>query len=123
MAIPDHLAASAARTTVIAQIEDVEAVNAIDAIAAVAGIDALFVGRIDLTLALGCESPDDPRVVDAVERIVVACVAAARPVGMFVTRTADVALWRAKGVRLFLLQSDHAFLRSGAATLRASSGL
>ena len=123
VAIPDHLAASAARTTVIAQIEDVEAVNAIDAIAAVAGIDALFVGRIDLTLALGCESPDDPRVVDAVERIVVACVAAARPVGMFVTRTADVALWRAKGVRLFLLQSDHAFLRSGAATLRASSGL
>lgn len=121
--IPDHLAASEARTTVIAQIEDVEALDAIDAIAAVDGIDALFIGRIDLTLALGCVSPDDPRVTDAVERIVLACVGAGRSVGMFVSRAEEVALWRAKGVRLFLLQSDHAFLRSGAAALRQSAGL
>lgn len=122
-AIRDHLAASAARTTVIAQVEDIEAVEAIDAIAAVAGIDALFIGLIDLTIALGCDTADDPRVIGTVERIVAACVAAGRPVGMFVTRAADVAPWRAKGVRLFLLQSDHAFLRSGAAALRESAGL
>lgn len=122
-AMADHLAASAARTVVIAQIEDVEALDAIDAIAAVDGIDALFIGRIDLTIALGCDSPDDPRVIDAVERIVAACVAAARPVGMFVSRVADVPQWRAKGVRLFLLESDHVFLRNGAAALRQSAGL
>ena len=123
VAMADHLAASAARTVVIAQIEDVEALDAIAAIAAVDGIDALFIGRIDLTIALGCDSPDDPRVIDAVERIVAACVAAARPVGMYVSRSADVPSWRAKGVGLFLLESDHAFLRGGAAALRRSTGL
>jgi len=122
-AMADHLNMSAARTVVVAQIEDVEALEAIDAIAAVDGIDALFIGRIDLTIALGCDSPDDPRVIDAVERIVAACVAAARPVGMYVSRATDCPSWRAKGVGLFLLESDHAFLRGGAAALRRSTGL
>lgn len=121
--IPEHLAETARRTVVIAQIEDVEAVDAIDAISAIEGIDALFVGRIDLTIALGCDDPDDAKVIDAVDRIVASCVAAKRPVGMFVARVSDVGMWREKGVRLFLLQSDHAFLRSGAAALRQSAGL
>ena len=122
-AIPDHLRLSAAHTTVIAQIEDAEALDEIDAIAAVEGVDALFVGRIDLTISLGCSSPDDPRVVDAVETIVAACRRAGRPVGMFVSRPSDVAHWRVKGASLFLLASDHAFILSGAMRLRSDSGL
>ena len=122
-AMPDHKRDSAAKTVVVAQIEDVEALNEIDAIAAVEGIDALFIGRIDLTVALGCESPDDPRVIAAVDKIVAACVAARRPVGMFLSRPADVAEWRAKGATLFLLGSDHNFVRSGAQAMRASAGL
>lgn len=121
--MPDHKAASAAKTVVIAQIEDVEALEEIDQIAAVEGIDALFVGRIDLTVSLGCESPDDERVIAAVNRIVAACIAAGRPVGMFVSRTSDVAMWRDKGATLFLLGSDHGFVRDGAKALRAASGL
>ena len=123
VSMPDHKAASAARTVVIAQIEDAEALDEIDAIAAVEGIDALFVGRIDLTVSLGCESPDDPKVIAAVERIVAACVASNRPVGMFVSRTSDVAIWREKGATLFLLGSDHGFVREGAKALRVASGL
>jgi 2-keto-3-deoxy-L-rhamnonate aldolase RhmA len=65
--IGEHPANSRTRTTVIAQIEDAEALDEIEAIAAVEGIDALFVGRIDLTISLGCTSPDDPRVVAAVD--------------------------------------------------------
>jgi staphyloferrin B biosynthesis citrate synthase len=118
-----HKAASAAKTIVVAQIEDAEALDEIDAIAAVSGIDALFVGRIDLTVSLGCDSPDDPAVVAAVERIVAACVAAGRPVGMFVSRASDVPAWQAKGARLFLLGSDHGFVRDGANALRAAAGL
>ena len=121
--MPDHKAASAAKTVVIAQIEDVEALEEIDEIAAVEGIDALFVGRIDLTVSLGCESPDEERVIAAVNRIVAACVAAGRPVGMFVSRTSDVAMWREKGATLFLLGSDHGFVRDGAKALRAAAGL
>lgn len=122
-AIPDHLADSASSTTVIAQIEDREALASIDAIAAVPGLDALFVGRIDLTISLGCTSPDDPRVIAAVELILAACRRAGRASGMFVSRPADVEHWRGQGASLFLLGSDHGFLRSGAQALRASAGM
>lgn len=116
--IPEHLAASAERAVVVAQIEDVEALDEVDAIAATPGIDALFVGRIDLTIALGATSPDDPRVIEAVDRVVAAGRAAGRPVGMFVPRDADVGGWRGKGATLFLQSSDHGFLRAGAGALR-----
>lgn len=121
--IPQHMAASAARTTVIAQIEDAEALDQIDAIAAVEGIDALFVGRIDLTISLGCTSPDDPKVLAAVDLILAACRRAGRASGMFTSRVADAAHWREKGASLFLLASDHNFLRSGAQAMRMESGL
>lgn len=123
VSMTDHLAASAARTVVIAQIEDAEALDEIDAIAAVAGIDALFVGRIDLTVSLGCASPDDPRVVAAVERIVDACRNAGRASGMFLPRVTDVGHWRDRGASLFLLASDHSFIRAGAKAMRLDAKL
>ena len=121
-AIADHLAASAARSVVIAQVEDLEALDAIDAIATVPGIDALFIGRIDLTIALGCTSPDDPKVLAAVDRILAACRAAGQICGMFTQRPADVQMWRQKGGSFFLLGSDHGFLREGAANLARAAG-
>jgi 2-keto-3-deoxy-L-rhamnonate aldolase RhmA len=117
----DHLAASATRTVVVAQIEDPEAVDAIDAIAAVPGLDALFVGRVDLTVAYGADSQDDPRVVKAVEAV---CAAGRRhgvPVGMFLARASDIPHWRAQGATLFLLGSDHGFMLAGAAALIAAA--
>ena len=75
---------------VIAQIEDVEGVDNIDAIARVEGIDALFIGRADLTIAYDAETPDDAVVVDAVDRIVAAGKAAGRTTGMFLGRVGDV---------------------------------
>jgi 2-keto-3-deoxy-L-rhamnonate aldolase RhmA len=103
--------------TIIAQIEDHEAVDAIDDIAAIDGIDALFIGRADLTISYEAETPDDPRVVAAVDRICAAAKAAGRTVGMFLPRVTDVPAWRAKGASLFLLQSDHDFLLAGARSL------
>lgn len=121
--IPDHLAASAATSICIAQIEDLEALDNIEAIAAVDGIDALFIGRIDLTIALGCTSPDDPKVIDAIEKIFAATAKAGRPAGMFTSRPADASLWRGRGATLFLLASDHNFIRDGARSLRLAAGL
>ena len=103
--------------TIIAQIEDVEAVEAIEEIAAVEGIDALFIGRADLTISYAAETPDDPVVIAAVDRICVAAKAAGRTVGMFLGRVGDVPEWRAKGASLFVLQSDQEFLLKGAAAL------
>jgi 2-keto-3-deoxy-L-rhamnonate aldolase RhmA len=111
--------ADAAHVCVIAQIEDAEALDEIEAIAAVKGLDALFVGRADLTVSLDAASGDDPVVVAAVERICAAGVSAGRPIGMFLARPGDAQGWKAKGATLFILASDHEFLLSGAAALAA----
>ena len=103
--------------TIIAQIEDIEGVDNIDSIAAVAGIDALFIGRADLTSSYAAETPDDAIVVEAVDRIVAAGKAAGRTTGMFLGRNGDVPMWRKKGASLFILGSDHDFLLQGAAKL------
>ncbi len=109
-----HRANSAERTVVVAQIEDPEAVDAVEAIANVVGLDALFVGRVDLTLGYGAESQDDPRVLAAVERVCAAGLAAGMPVGMFLARLEDVAYWRGRGASFFLLGSDQGFILAGA---------
>ena len=110
----DHQVASAGRTVVIVQIEDPEAVDEIDAIAQVEGVDALFVGRVDLTVAFGAKSQDDDRVIASVDTVCAAGHQHGRPIGMFLARIDDVPAWHAKGASLFLLGSDHTFLLAGA---------
>lgn len=114
--MPAHRAAAKA-VIVIAQIEDVEGVDDIEAIAAVKGLDALFIGRADLTIAYDAPTPDDATVVDAVDRIVRVGKAAGRTTGMFLGRVTDVPLWRDKGSSLFILGSDQEFLLQGAERL------
>lgn len=118
----DILQAAKTQVSVVAQIEDPEALDEIDAIAAIPGIDCLFVGRADLTVALGAASPKDDIVLDAVERILEACRQHDRACGMFVADLAEIPEWRRKGASLFLLQSDHAMMMAGAKQLRASVG-
>lgn len=117
----DYLAQAAAETTVIAQIEDLDAMDVLDEIAAVDGIDSLFIGRIDLTVAMGAASPADPAVLDIVETICAAGRRAGRAVGMFVPDIAEVPRWRDAGATLFLLGSDQGFLKAGAQNLVAQA--
>ena len=118
-ALTDHLRDSADQTAVIAQVEDVEALEDIDAMAQVSGIDCLFVGRIDLTVALGAATPNDAVVVKAVDEICAAGKRHGRAIGMFVADPAEASVWREKGASLFLLSSDHSFLKAGARELAA----
>ena len=115
----EHIANSAAETVLVAQIEDLEALDAIDEIASVEGLDCLFIGRIDLTVALGAASPSDKVVIDAVERICRAATDRGRRVGMFVGNVEEVPRWQECGANLFLLSSDHSFILRGAADLVA----
>jgi 2-keto-3-deoxy-L-rhamnonate aldolase RhmA len=98
---------------VIAQIEDLAALDVIDDIAAVDGIDCLFIGTMDLAVALGCSSPKDEPVVHAANRICAAANKANRRIGIFVADLNDVDYWRAQGVTLFLLGSEHGFIKAG----------
>jgi 2-keto-3-deoxy-L-rhamnonate aldolase RhmA len=110
---------AAQATVVVAQVEDASALDAIDDILAVDGIDCFFIGRADLAVSLGATSIVAPVVVDATHRIVDAAQRAGRRTGMFVGDLAEVPAWVELGVTLFLLESDHAFLLSGAASLRS----
>ena len=119
-AIADQLRESAEQTTIIAQVEDLEVLDVIDAIAAVDRVDCLFIGRIDLTVALGKTDPNDPVIVDAVAANYAAGKKAGTAVGMFVADLAEAKQWQDHGASLFLLQSDQSFLLAGAAKLAAA---
>lgn len=101
------------KNALIAQIEDLAALDVIDDIAAVEGIDCLFIGTMDLAVALGCSSPKDTAVIDAANKICKAANKKNRRTGIFVSDLNDVAYWREQGVSLFLLGSEHGFIKSG----------
>ena len=73
LTLSEHVQASDQSVTVIAMIENGPAVDSVEAIAAVSGLDALFVGRADLAVALGENSLSAEVVVTVVNRVLAAC--------------------------------------------------
>ncbi|MDH5619950.1 MAG: aldolase/citrate lyase family protein [Gammaproteobacteria bacterium] len=118
-AMADNLAANRDQTTVIVQIEDIAALDNVAEIAAVDGVDCLFIGRIDLAVAMQ-KSASDPAVLDAVRRICDDCEAAGTAIGMFTPDVAELPDWQKAGASLFLLSSDQSLLLAGANALAKS---
>ncbi len=116
--LPDNLANNKNQTCVIAQIEDLEAVEDIEAICQVDGIDCIFIGRMDLTVALEQVNASHSDVLTAVEKVVAAANKYNKNCGMFVGDLTELPHWIAKGVSLFLLGSDHSFMLAGAKQLQ-----
>ena len=115
--MPEHLADSASQTTVIAQIEDLAALDNVAEIASVDGIDAIFVGRADLAVAMG-KSAMDPDVIESVRRICADAISADTPVGMFTPDDSEIPGWLDAGCRFFLQSSDQSMVLDGARRLR-----
>lgn len=109
-----HVQASDARTTVIAMLEDPAALEHADAVARTPGIDAFFLGRGDLTVALGESSADAQPVREAVGRFVAAVRAAGKPLCAFVGQVSEVPALRAMGITAFVVASDQGWLRQAA---------
>jgi len=109
----NHLADSQSQTTVIVQIEDLAALDNVADIAAVDGVDAIFIGRIDLAVAMG-KSPMDAAVIDAVMRICNEAAATGTTIGMFTPDLDEIPNWRKAGASLFLLGSDQSMILAGA---------
>lgn len=99
----------------IAMIEDPEALDRIDAIAAVDGIHGLFIGRGDLTVALGAKSSADPVVRDAVTRIIAAANKVRKPVCVMVASAAEAKDFADLGASAFIISSDQSQMRRAAA--------
>ncbi|HMM91748.1 MAG TPA: aldolase/citrate lyase family protein [Bradyrhizobium sp.] len=96
-------------------IEDPEALDQIDAIAAVDGIHGFFIGRGDLTVALGAKSSADASVKDAVARIIAAAKKAAKPVCVMVASATEARDSAELGASAFIISSDQGQMRRAAA--------
>jgi staphyloferrin B biosynthesis citrate synthase len=103
------------QTIVIAQIEEPEGVEAASDIAAVPGIDALFAWPADLTVGYGLTAMGSDMLTQALARIGQAAKGAGKAYAAWVPDAVTAEDWARHGVTLFVVGSDHVFLRSGAA--------
>jgi 2-keto-3-deoxy-L-rhamnonate aldolase RhmA len=110
----EHMTANDARTTVIAMLEDAQAVDNIDEIVGVPGIDAYFLGRGDLTAALGASSSSEPLVVDAVAKLARAVTSSGKTLWAYVNNASEAKDLAGIGVTGFIVGSDQGFMRRAA---------
>lgn len=128
---PDQLAAGVgaaieaaeAETLVILQIETVSGLNHAEEIAATPGVDVLWVGQFDLSIAMGIPGAfDDPRLREAEERVLSACSASGVAAGVLVGSVEVARTMISRGFRMIALGSDidlyGSALRSGLTALR-----
>lgn len=114
LGLGEHMVTNDTRTTIIAMLEDPQALEHIGDIVAVEGIDAFFLGRGDLTVALGESATDAASVKDAIARFVSAVTAAKKPLCAFVSSSAEIPALRALGINTFIISSEQGLLRQAA---------
>ena len=121
--IDDYIAQANANIITLAMIETRKALSNLDAILATPGIDAVFIGPSDLSLALSDGKTLDPhsRDVDAaVDEIGAAAAKAGKIAGAYTAHAERANALAARGFRFLAVASDTAFVRAGiAATWKA----
>ena len=60
-------------------------------------------------------------VIEAAEKICIAAKANNKKLGIFVPDIDSIEFWRSRGVTLFLMASDHSFIKQGAKSLAESA--
>ena len=103
----------------LAMIETRTAMNNLAAIAATPGIDVLFVGPSDLSIALTDGATVDPHSVAvevALEKVVAAARGAGKIAGLYCISAERAVACARRGFRFLAVGSDLAFLRAGTAT-------
>ena len=113
--MPDVMA-QADETIVIAQIEEPEGVDVAEDIAALDGIDGLFVGPADLTVAYGADAGAAPKLEAALDAVGKACAAHGKTYMSFVADPGKAADWLKYGMTMFYVASEHSFMLGGART-------
>jgi 2-keto-3-deoxy-L-rhamnonate aldolase RhmA len=98
----------------IAMIEDLAAVDEIEAIVRVPGIDAIFIGRGDLTAALGAPSMTSDETEAVVAPIMAAARSAGMPIVMLCPDRKDAERMTLMGASAYIVGSDQAFMTTAA---------
>ncbi|NPD21237.1 HpcH/HpaI aldolase family protein [Alterinioella nitratireducens] len=105
-----------AATLVVVMVETVEGLENVEDIAAVKGVDVIHVGTNDLLVNMGIPGKfDDPRIIEAQERVNAACAANGIVAGCGGNRSVErQANAIRKGARFLTTQTDIGFLSSAA---------
>ena len=107
----DHIAHQDRQATFIAMIEDLHALDRVEEICGVEGVDALFIGRGDLTAALGkARASEVGGIVEAIAAVARKC---GKPLVTLAASRAEAEQMSKLGSTAFLASSDHQMLRSG----------
>ena len=110
----EHKDAQDSEIVCVAMIEDIEALDHIDEIVRVEGLDAIFIGRGDLTAALDAPSMTSDETMKIVEPIMAAARDAGMPIIMLSPNRQDAERVKKMGASAFLVASDHGFMRQAA---------
>jgi 4-hydroxy-2-oxoheptanedioate aldolase len=116
--------AGAADPLCMIMVESKNAIADLDATLQVDGVDGIYVGPRDLSLALGCAlDPQDPVLRQELERIWATCDAYSKPCAVHATDGATARLYRENGCRMITLASDvQAIGRVAASELATARG-
>lgn len=110
----DLLEKSRTETIVIAQIEEPEGVAAAEEIAATDGIDGLFLGLADLSVAFGKTGQSSPELHEAFRAVGEAAKAAGKAYMTFVPNAGAAKPLRDHGLTMFFIASEHTWMMQGA---------
>lgn len=122
----DYLKMANGLTKAIAMIETREALAALDDILAVEGVDGVFVGPSDLSIALsggGHVNAEHKDVDAALDHVLARCRAAGKAAGVFAGGGERAGELRRKGFDLVALSNDTAQLRLGVQTMLKQAGV
>lgn len=114
-------------TVVILQVETEAGLDHVEDIAGTPGVDVLWVGQFDLSIALGAPGAfDDARVTQAEDRVLAACATEGITAGVLVGSVEVARSMIDRGFRMIALGSDidlyGAAVRSGIRSLRDADG-
>ena len=113
----DYYKNANSETLAIAMIETGPAVENMPEILEVEGVDAVFVGPSDLAMSIGAPpslTPDDPAVLDLIQRIADQANKAGVPAGIHTGSAAFAKKMHAAGYSLVTILSDNRLLAAGA---------
>ena len=102
------------RAVVIAQIEDPEGVDACEEIAATDGIDGVFVGPADLSVAYGKTNQTSDELYAAMDRVGQAARGAGKGYMTFVPNPEGGKTLEKYGFHMWFVASEHAWMLQGA---------
>jgi 2-dehydro-3-deoxyglucarate aldolase/4-hydroxy-2-oxoheptanedioate aldolase len=122
--LAENMAKANDETMLLIQVETRGALESLDAIAAIPGVDVLFIGPTDLSIALDVPGqPDSPPMVEAVEQVLAACTRQGIATAIQANDLNYAKHWAARGMQMISYSSETGLLVSaGAAGVQAIRG-